>query len=984
MISSVQNFRTHKGALVFLLFGLTVFGRPVMGKETFIVRDGQANAEIVIADKPARSVRLAAGDLQTYLQKITGARLPIVTEPGGTAVRLFVGRSPHADKLGVSAEGLKHGAYRLVSGDDWLAFIGDDTDFIPPKIWMRNASADEKARVQKEWEAASGGPWWRPNVALYIWKQRRHVPAEVGLPDAAPRPGKGQTFEMWTYDERGSYNAVAAFLHDLGVRWLLPGELGEIVPKMKSIALPRTDRTVRPDFEIRAIPHNMSEWTYRLGARFPFGSETAHGMSLLQREEIFKAHPEWFALYGGKRDIRHFCYSNEELFREMLRCVRAQFDVYDFEGVSVMPPDGYTSMCQCKLCEGKDDPDRPLLGRHSNYVWGFVNRVAKEIAKTHPGKLIYNLAYNHYRLPPTNIDKIEPNVQVILCGGRHTPGLPAAGQAELRAWRESWLPKTDRPLEMYENYPWTSRGHYKPCFAARTIGEDINATKGISRGEGIHMNAMQKKNAASDAFNAFQIYFTARMYWGGKEQDSEELLDEYCRLLYGQAGDAMKAFFNYSETNWPDMEKDKAKVDAALALFDGAKAKLEPESIEARRLAPLDQFLSGLREKSAQLGQKRGAVPSLRLVGEARDIVIDGQLNEPFWQEINPNAAGRLREVQTGRWPAMGTTVKAGWYNNNLYFAVRCDDVSGEKPNITADKRDDMAIFYGDVVEILLETSMHSYYQIAVNPAGVVCDLDRAKGISDWDSLAEVAARVADDHWALEIRIPVTDNADDPLHQVVGRAPSISLPWFFNVCRQRQRESGVEHSAFSPPGKGGFHHPMSFAHLYTGLSHKFEADPTVTNFPDALRAAERLPKAEALAALVVLAEGAHGKLSELQQSEALKQAAAAARALKDFARADELAGRIPVEAVKKTVLMHNLLEQKKAAEVIEKFGQEDIAAWPFWAAGEGYFARGCAYSAAGDRARAESDFKAALPLAGDPRVREKLLKTLRELTGEAK
>ena len=78
------------------------------------------------------------------------------------------------------------------------------------------------------------------------------------------------------------------------------------------------------------------------------------------------------------------------------------------------------------------------------------------------------------------------------------------------------------------------------------------------------------------------------------------------------------------------------------------------------------------------------------------------------------------------------------------------------------------------------------------------------------------------------------------------------------------------------------------------------------------------------------------------------------------------------------------LIQKKAAEVIEKFGQEDIAAWPFWAAGEGYFARGRAYSAAGDRARAESDFKAALPLAGDPRVREKLLKTLRELTGEAK
>jgi hypothetical protein len=29
-------------------------------------------------------------------------------------------------------------------------------------------------------------------------------------------------------------------------------------------------------------------------------------------------------------------------------------------------------------------------------------------------------------------------------------------------------------------------------------------------------------------------------------------------------------------------------------------------------------------------------------------------------------------------------------------------------------------------VELLLETPMHSYYQIAINPAGAVCDLDRS------------------------------------------------------------------------------------------------------------------------------------------------------------------------------------------------------------------------------------------------------------------
>ena len=39
-------------------------------------------------------VRLAAADLQEYVRKMTRAHLPIVTEPSGTAVKLFVGRSP--------------------------------------------------------------------------------------------------------------------------------------------------------------------------------------------------------------------------------------------------------------------------------------------------------------------------------------------------------------------------------------------------------------------------------------------------------------------------------------------------------------------------------------------------------------------------------------------------------------------------------------------------------------------------------------------------------------------------------------------------------------------------------------------------------------------------------------------------------------------------------------------------------------------------
>jgi hypothetical protein len=88
------------------------------------------------------------------------------------------------------------------------------------------------------------------------------------------------------------------------------------------------------------------------------------------------------------------------------------------ETVSIMPPDGYTSICQCEKCRGKDSPERNERGLLSDHVWDFVNRVAREIAKTHPRAKVLNCAYGVYTLPPLKIDKLEPNVVVCIVGGR--------------------------------------------------------------------------------------------------------------------------------------------------------------------------------------------------------------------------------------------------------------------------------------------------------------------------------------------------------------------------------------------------------------------------------------------------------------------------------------------------------------------------------------------------------------------------------------
>ncbi len=91
----------------------------------FIVKDGEVRAEIVLAEDAPRSTRFAVRDLQVYLEKMSGAKLTVVPKPSEKGlVKLFVGESEGTRALKLSAKGLEHGAYRLVSGSDWLAFLG--------------------------------------------------------------------------------------------------------------------------------------------------------------------------------------------------------------------------------------------------------------------------------------------------------------------------------------------------------------------------------------------------------------------------------------------------------------------------------------------------------------------------------------------------------------------------------------------------------------------------------------------------------------------------------------------------------------------------------------------------------------------------------------------------------------------------------------------------------------------------------------------
>ena len=816
------------GAAVCLLL-LAVLLSPDAAGETFIIKDGQPRAEIVIAEKPTRTAKLASTELQRFIQRISGAAVQIVTAPTDAfPVKVYVGRSPETDRLKLRDDDLRHGAFRMVSGKNWLALLGSDTNYVPPEPWPRHpGDKKEVAKVMGEWDAKSGGKWGNPVMSAH----RLYSPS----------------LDLWTTDGRGSINAVYHFLKTLGVRWYYWDESGLIVPALKDIPLPKADLVSRPDFPMRDMLIYYSEffyarpglelhvdrvkWQLWLGLSSDvnyIGHTQGHGtMVAIMRDEIKKAHPEYYAIKNGERAIEMGgygvpCLSSEGLLKENVKMVRAAYDVLNEPMFSVAPSDSFR-LCECGLCKGKDTPKRGFKGSLSDYVWAYFDRAARELHKTHPDRKVQCIAYVPYLLPPEKIETFSPNAVVGIT--QHRSSFYDRGTREtFRKLRRDWLAKLpSRTLWNWDYYltTWENRSAYVhvPTFFPRLISEDLKDLKGISLGDHIDVATTLPGRDAEfgDAMSVshLNVVVTAACLWD-TDTDVDALLEEYYKKYYGPAAKEMKAFTEYAEANWMKATKDHKVIDRFLELLAPATKAAGQDNIYAVRIARLAKYMQPLTILRDRLAKGREGAPVVRALGrDAKDVVIDGKLGEAFWQGLPEHS---LSDVEIGVAPQWSTTFRASWSGDSLYLAIVCRDRDTKNLNIKTRDPRSPRVWEGDNIEILLETQTHAYYQIAVSPVASIAEADRRMGINtDWSSGSQVAAHIGRDTWTVEIRIPAAGAEAatvDPRRGVSGKRPTRTYPWYFNICRQRDRLRSHELTAFSPTGKPNFHMPMKFAKLY--------------------------------------------------------------------------------------------------------------------------------------------------------------------------
>lgn len=788
------------------------------GADLFLTVTSQPRAEIVLAEKPPRMASLAALELRHFVEKMSGARLPIVTKPtADQRLKIHIGRSAETERLGITSEGLHDGAYRIATGADWLVLIGEDRDFSPERMpWP--LKRNDAPRAEAEWgkfiAGKSDAPWGFPFASGFkaCWN-----PADFAQQMTA-RYGEdfpklwGSKRGFWNHDQGGSLNAVHDLLRQLGARFFMPGELGEVLPKKATLAVATQNATVRPDFGLRDWNwYNFSGfdfediiWARRLGMNSCHERlgplHGPHGLVKVLSEPAMKEkHPEYYALIGGKRDTGHReggtpCFTSAGLEAETVRYLRFLFDTYDLPSADIWPVDGLR-VCQCESCAGKSA---------SELVWSFADRVARQILQSHPAKRVTCGAYTSYQEPPRSLAKLSPNLAVWISNGARPLMTDAEHWAEytglVERWRSRLAPGNLLRLENNRYHIWGDIISH-PVLHPRGVARDLKMLKGLSLGD---TGEQSQVNTAwrAPALEHITLYVQSRFLWNA-EQDVETVLKDYCQQFYGPAAQAMYEAITFAEENlaFKDQSRSRgranpANVTLAVALklrdlLDAAR-KTAGDTVHGQRIAA---SIASLQPRDELIGQRRKRDEDLAAARAKAPVATVGK-------------DYRLKDNLANNQPAaVPTTFRVSWEAGALVFDIVCHEPEMKKLNLAPD------VHNGDCIAISIETPLHSYYHLEINPDGKVFEGNPS---GDWKSLAEVKAERGADSWRVRVRLPVVGELEaqsDPKHRIAGLKPAATAPWWFNVGRQRALDlKKPQLQAFSPT-KGGWHAPGKFGKL---------------------------------------------------------------------------------------------------------------------------------------------------------------------------
>jgi hypothetical protein len=458
-----------------------LFAASVQAKPAIIVRNGRSDYQIVTPEDKSPAVGHAAGELQRFIQQMTGVQLPVVSEKrAGRKPAFLLGPCNRSRKAGLIEQ-----AGQLREDGVLIKTVGKDIALL---------GKNERGNL----------------YSVYVLLERylgvRFLAWDCTI---VPKQTELRLPELdYSYSPPFMYRETLyfdSFPKDIAARQRLNG--------------PYTKCDASTGGKIEFFPYVHSSYL------------------LVPEQQYFKDHPEYYGLQGGKRVAgrvhAQLCLSNPEVLRIATQTVLKWIEEHPEAPIIDVSQNDGNGACECDQCTAIVKEE----GSQHGPILRFVNAIAEEVAKKHPDKWIETLAYA-YSITPPAITKPRDNVIIRLCHvGCFFHGFEQCKQgADLSGWIDQWSKLSKR---IFIWHYATDFPHYlAPNPNLNGLAKDIKyyAAHGVN-GLMVQCNYQGPGGELAE----LRQYLSAQLMWD-PAQDPMQIREDFCRHYYEGAAPQVLEF----------------------------------------------------------------------------------------------------------------------------------------------------------------------------------------------------------------------------------------------------------------------------------------------------------------------------------------------------------------------------------------------------------------------------------------------------------
>jgi hypothetical protein len=480
-----------------------------------LAEDGQTKYVIqMAADASPVEVR-AVNDLGEYLKKISGATFPVVTaDKAADAPKIIVGKSLSESLLGkekVNSLGLDDFIIRTCGYNVVLAGGGPrGTAFAVYSLLERDL----------------GCIWFNPFGDEYVPQKNVLGLSEI---DRLETPAfhyrvLNTTFhKMVTYEKEGAFLLRNKIVQSGQPEW---GGMDRVYahPMMHSIYF-----YIVPPAAINPAKNHYHEPQ--------------------DVENIFKAHPEWFSLVGGKRvSNRQLCFSNPELRKTFTSNFLNNIKKHSGKGVfNVSRRDVNGEYCECEDC-------RALVKREGGVVGApmldFVVELAKTVNAKYPEAVVSIWAYTDTECPTITFPDNVVLDFIPLEKKNFAASLEHPSNAKFFDDLLRWKTKVQKFDTWY--YPNPYAISLAPIGNLHNLADDFRMYKQLNM-DGFYYIEQDVGVMETHHLTDLQSWLIAKLEWDA-DQDVDKLIMTFTEPYYGAAAPMIREYINRLEKATRDMK----------------------------------------------------------------------------------------------------------------------------------------------------------------------------------------------------------------------------------------------------------------------------------------------------------------------------------------------------------------------------------------------------------------------------------------------